>query len=284
MINKIKNLFVSFSGGLTSAFMLYYILNNEKYKGCNILVVFANTGKEREETLNFVNECSKRWNIKIHWIEYNPLKKHGFKNWFKVVDFKTASRNGEPFEKFIIKEGIPNVDNKGCSSRLKELPMHNFAKTYFKNEKYYTAIGIRFDESHRIKWHNAKKKRFIYPLAKDFPTTKEFVHKFWQTQHFTLNIKSYEGNCDCCWKKSDRKLYTLAKENPNSFKWWDFMEKQYGDGDVFFRKYRGAEDILNESTHFPKSKYAKCDTLTSKLKESQLSIFDLDNEKHCSCN
>ena len=278
-----KNLFVSFSGGLTSAFMLHYILTSGKYEDYNILVVFANTGKEREETLEFVNECSKRWNIKIHWIEYNPLKKHGFKNWFKEVDFKTASRNGEPFEKFIKKEGIPNVDNKGCSSRLKELPMHNFAKGYFNSRPYYTAIGIRHDESHRIKWESANKKRFIYPLAKEFPISKEFVHDFWQSQPFTLNIKSYEGNCDCCWKKSDRKLYTIAKENPKAFDWWGEMEKKHGDGDVFYRKYRGAEDILNESEKFPKKYYAKCDTKTSKLKKQQGSFFDLDSEMSCSC-
>ena len=278
-----KNLFISLSGGLTSAFMLHYILNNEAYKDCNILIVFANTGKEREETLQFVHEIGQRWNVKIHWIEYNPLQKHGFKNWFKVVDFETASRNGEPFEKFIKKEGIPNVDNKGCSSRLKELPMHNFAKGYFKGEEYHTAIGIRFDESHRIKWESANKKRFIYPLAKDFPVSKEFVHKFWDSQPFTLNLKSYEGNCDGCWKKSDRKLYTLAKETPSIFDWWGKMEKLYGEGDVFYRKYRGAEDIVSESEYFPKSKFSKCDTATSKLKENQLSFFDLDSEQSCSC-
>jgi len=276
-----KNLFVSLSGGLTSAYMLHYILNNEVYKNCNLLIVFANTGKEREETLNFVYEIGEKWNVKIHWIEYNPLQKHGFKNWFKVVDFETASRNGEPFEKFIKKEGIPNVDNKGCSSRLKEYPMHNFAKQYFKGEKYYTAIGIRFDESHRIKWEKAKEKRFIYPLAKDFPVSKEFVHKFWSLQPFTLKLKSYQGNCDCCWKKSDRKLYTLAKENSDSFKWWAKMEEE--NSDVFYRKYRTANDIVKESEHFPKSKFAKCDTMTSKEKEKQLSFFDLDSETSCSC-
>lgn len=278
-----KNIFISFSGGLTSAFMTNYILSNDKYKSSRKLIVFANTGKEKEETLNFVNECSIYWGVKIHWIEYAPQEKHGFKNWFKEVDFKTASRNGEPFEKFIIKEGIPNVNNKGCSSRLKQLPMHNFAKQYFKDQDYYTAIGIRSDEVHRINWNSAKKNKYFYPLAVDFPVTKEFIHSYWENQPFTLNIKSYEGNCDCCWKKSNRKLYTIARENPDSFLWWAKMEAQHGNGEVFYRNYLGAKDILSNAENLPESKFSKCDTVVSKEKKRQLSFFDLDGEMPCSC-
>ncbi len=278
-----KNIFVSFSGGLTSAFMLHYILTNEKYKKCRVVVVFANTGKEKEETLIFVNECAKYFGIKIHWIEYAPQEIHGFKNWFKVVDFKTASRNGEPFEKFIIKEGIPNVNNKGCSSRLKKLPMHNFVNQYFGDKEYYTAIGIRSDEAHRINWASARKNRFFYPLTVDFPVTKEFIHAYWDSQPFTLNIKSYEGNCDCCWKKSKRKLYTIANENPSSFDWWLDMELKHGHGEVFYRGNLSSLEILSNSEKFPKSKYSKCDTFITKEKGRQLSFFDLDGESPCSC-
>jgi len=51
-----KNLLISFSGGKTSAYMTHYILNNlmDQY---NPVVVFANTGREHEETLEFVRDC-----------------------------------------------------------------------------------------------------------------------------------------------------------------------------------------------------------------------------------
>ena len=277
-----KNIFISFSGGLTSAFMCQYLV--KKYTDCNILIAFANTGKERSETLDFVRDCSKNWNIKIHWIEYNPQKKHGFKNWFKVVDYKTASRNGEPFEKLIKKEALTNSKYPACSSRLKEIPLHNYAKTYFKGETYHTAIGIRWDEKHRIKWSKANENKFFYPLVTEFAATKQTVHDFWKAQDFTLNLKSYEGNCDCCWKKSNRKLYTIAKENPQLFEWWEEMEEKHGKGYSFFRQNKTAKDIIKESEYFSKNKFSKCDTLISAEKSKQLSFFDLDNETQCTCN
>lgn len=57
-------LLISFSGGRTSAFMTKFII--EHYgKNADTHILFANTGKENEETLVFVNECSKRWNMPI---------------------------------------------------------------------------------------------------------------------------------------------------------------------------------------------------------------------------
>jgi hypothetical protein len=33
-------------------------------------VIFCNTGKEEEATLQFVNACSKKWNVEITWLEF----------------------------------------------------------------------------------------------------------------------------------------------------------------------------------------------------------------------
>ena len=56
---------LSFSGGRTSGFMLREVLNyyNDKLPD-DIYVVFANTGKEMNETLDFVRDCSVNWNVK----------------------------------------------------------------------------------------------------------------------------------------------------------------------------------------------------------------------------
>lgn len=62
---------ISFSGGRTSGYMLYKILEAHQFKlPKDIYVTFANTGKECEETLEFVNDCEKHWGVKIHWLEH----------------------------------------------------------------------------------------------------------------------------------------------------------------------------------------------------------------------
>jgi len=62
---------ISFSGGRTSAFMLYKVLEAHQMSlPSQAKVIFCNTGKEEEATLKFVNECSKRWNVEITWLEF----------------------------------------------------------------------------------------------------------------------------------------------------------------------------------------------------------------------
>jgi 3'-phosphoadenosine 5'-phosphosulfate sulfotransferase (PAPS reductase)/FAD synthetase len=66
---------ISFSGGRSSAFMLYKILEAHNFKLPDYLsVIFCNTGKEMPQTLNFVEACSKNWNIDIVWLEYTGEK------------------------------------------------------------------------------------------------------------------------------------------------------------------------------------------------------------------
>lgn len=60
---------ISFSGGRTSGYMLYRILHSNGGLPDDTHVVFSNTGKEREETLVFVRECSEKWGVPIHWVE-----------------------------------------------------------------------------------------------------------------------------------------------------------------------------------------------------------------------
>ena len=65
---------ISFSGGRTSAFMLYKILEANNGLNENVKVVFANTGREMPETYDFVQRCGDEWNIKINWLEFDSYK------------------------------------------------------------------------------------------------------------------------------------------------------------------------------------------------------------------
>ena len=83
---------ISFSGGRTSGFMLWKIL--QAYNGKlpeDIWVVFANTGKEAPETLDFINDVSEKWGVHINWLELSVHEERPI--WrTKQVNYKTASR------------------------------------------------------------------------------------------------------------------------------------------------------------------------------------------------
>lgn len=62
---------ISFSGGRTSGYMLRKIL--EAHGGrlpADVVVGFANTGKERRETLDFVRDCGEHWDVPVVWLEW----------------------------------------------------------------------------------------------------------------------------------------------------------------------------------------------------------------------
>lgn len=217
-------LLISFSGGRTSAFMTKWLIDNYKDK-YEMIVVYANTGKEREETLDFVEKCDKYFGLNCIWVEAitNPERGKGVRS--KVVNYKTASRNGEPFEAMVAKHGMPSIKSPHCTRELKRYTIQAYARS-IGWKKYYTAIGYRVDEFDRAApdW---KKQRHIYPLISNIPTTKNDINKFWSDQPFDLELKTYEGNCDLCFKKSFRKLMTIANETPETVIWWAELERKY---------------------------------------------------------
>lgn len=152
-----KKLLISFSGGRTSAYMLWWLLNGwEDRDNWDMVVVFANTGKEHEKTLEFVQRCSVEWGVEIIWVESRHKDDNGIpyseKGWavkHRVVDFNSASRNGEPFEEMISVLGIPSTNAPFCSKQLKKFAIESYLKS-IGWEDYTTAIGIRIDEVDRV--------------------------------------------------------------------------------------------------------------------------------------
>jgi hypothetical protein len=155
--------------------------------------------------------------------------------------------------------------------------MTKFAKS-LGWEKYETAIGIRYDEQRRVKdMKKSIKDGKSYPLILDFPSDKSMVKNFWAKQPFQLGLKSYQGNCDLCWKKSLRKLLTIITEGPEVVNWWNEMELKYSDlvttdsGGIppfyFFREHRRATDLVELS----KEKFSKWVDQTSL---QQIMFFD----------
>ena len=241
-------LFVSFSGGRTSGYMCHWLIEN-KSNDYDLRFVFANTGLEHEKTLEFVDRCDKEFDLGLVWVEavVNPEKGKGIRH--KIVTYMNAARNGEPFEAHIKKSGIPNQAYNQCSERLKSTVMETYRQSLGFHRKHQTAIGIRSDEPRRLS-PTAKKNGLVYPLAHWTQCTLAEIMHWWSDQSFDLDLPTHYGNCVTCWKKSDRKLMTIAKYEPHYFDFMDRMEKEQcwaGAGDkkrVFFRRHRTAQDIL----------------------------------------
>lgn len=235
------NLLIAFSGGRTSAYMTKWLTENKQNNFDNIEIVFANTGQEYEETLEFVNRCDKEFNLGVVWVEASVSVKHGKGTGFKIVDFVTASRNGEPYENVIKKFGIPNQSHPICTRELKLRPIQSYLKSKgWKKKDYVTALGIRCDEAHRIS-SRCEEDRIIYPLIEYHPMDKPTINWWWKQQDFDLNLPEHKGNCSWCWKKSKRKLLTLAKEDQGIFEFPNRMEQYYGRVGAEFRKENASD-------------------------------------------
>lgn len=271
-----RDIVISFSGGRTSAFMAVFC--KEYYKDDNVLVIFANTGKEREETLEFVDKCDKHFNLGVVWLEANVTPEKGKGTDYTQVTFETASRNGEPFKEVIKKYGLPSKLYRHCTRELKETPLRKYANKYFGHKKWNIALGIRVDEPHRI---NRNRKNTLYPLA-DINVDEKFIRTWWDKQPFDLQLKDYEGNCDLCFLKSKRKRLTLLSENPNIATWWDEMEKTYATQYKEMFDVRGnttIQDLIELAQKPFERVYDKHD-----MRKSQCEFdYDMDVEFDCFC-
>jgi len=277
-----KKLLVStFSGGRTSAFMAILLKEMPKYKDYQKVFIFANTGKEKEETLKFVEKCDKEFNLNIVWLEALVNKEKGIGTTYKIVSFKTASRNGEPFKDMLDKYAMPNNFASNCTRELKLYPINKYVKDLGFDE-VITAMGIRYDERHR-KSNFAEEQNVIYPLCDDLKVDAIFIRNWWDRQCFDLQLKDYEGNCDLCFKKSVRKRLTLIKENPEIAEWWLKMENKYTTERIprfDLRTNLSIEQLVKKSQQPFRTIQDQ-----HELNKTQTGLFDakLDNETDCFC-
>lgn len=141
---------ISFSGGRTSGYMLWRILQAHGGRlPDDVFVAFANTGREELATLDFVQACSDRWNVPIVWLEYDG--KADGKKLYKVVDYATASRNGEPYAQLISDRNyLPNAVARFCTTELKIRVMHRYIREVRGWEDWVSCVGLRADEPRRV--------------------------------------------------------------------------------------------------------------------------------------
>lgn len=218
---------LGFSGGRTSGKLLYEILNaHDGQLPKDVIVTFANTGKERPETLAFVDKCQTRWGVKIYWLEYRPTRP-----FYAEVNFATADRTGKPFEMMVDKERhMPNPTQRLCTKNLKIKTRARFTKA-FGLRNWTAIIGIRADEQRRIAKIRASEGKaqgyscadVAMPLV-EAGITKPDVLAWWKEQPFNLAID--DSNCDLCYLLPSARRVERMRQWPGSEKWWIEMERR----------------------------------------------------------
>ena len=113
--------------------------------------IFANTGKERAETLDFVEAMSARWNVPVTWLEYAYVPGGTPARQARVVSRETASLAGEPFSAMLDAERwMPSTAKGGrvCTAELKvsTIDRYLWAKHGLTRRQTRKLIGFRHDE------------------------------------------------------------------------------------------------------------------------------------------
>lgn len=259
---------ISFSGGRTSAYMLHRIL--QAHGGTlpdDVLVCFANTGREHEGTLRFVHDCATHWGVHVRWLEFRltPAVEVGGKArlWAEEVGFNSAARNGEPFEALIgQRKFLPNPVSRFCTTELKIRTIRRWCVEQFGKAFTWTqVVGLRADEPSRVnrimdparqKKAGREARNVAVPLAAA-GVTKEDVLGFWQAQPFDLMLAGpHEGNCDGCMLKRKAFITLLAREHPERAAWWARMEAltarhTSGRGARFRKDWKGGYQAIIEA-------------------------------------
>lgn len=250
---------ISFSGGRTSAYMLWHIL--DAHGGVlppDVHVCFANTGKEREETLRFVHECATRWNVRVRWLEWRDRRKRTpVEQRFEEVGFNSASRNGRPLSAlFASKKATPNAVRRFCTEHTKLQVLADFMEAA-GYPAWMNVVGLRADEVRRVAKRDAANDetstawRTVMPLFRAGVWSRD-VWDFWLgdntdpkalvaplPQGFDLGLYPYEGNCDGCFLKARAILIHLERERPGILNWWSGEE--VAAGGTFVTEYSYAQ-------------------------------------------
>lgn len=209
-------------------------------------ITFANTGWEHHKTLEFVENCHKRW-MDMYGVGVTLLEAvvngENTASTHKVVTFDNLSTNCEPFLEVVKKYGVPNIAYLHCTRELKENPIISYMKSiggvcgHIKDKNpvpanYETFLGIRADEQARLKGNRNGKQIKVYPLADWAPlrVDKLDVLDWWEGMPFDLGIEEHEGNCLGCYKKSQSKILKLIQSmGEGALSFASHIENNYGN-------------------------------------------------------
>lgn len=211
---------VSFSGGRTSAYLCYLMV--EKFGADNVDIVYMDTGFEHPSTYDFIRNCNSWLKSPITFLRGDFSRPIGAGVGYNIVGIYDIGCDGKPFAEMMAKYGTPYTGGMFCTDRMKLRPFKKYCDDKYGKGNYETWLGIRADEPRRL----GEKKGIRY-LAEISDFEKQDVLDFWKEMPFDLGIDEHLGNCVFCPKKSNLKLAAAQRDEPELYmKWLDML---YGD-------------------------------------------------------
>jgi len=221
-----KNHIVQFSGGRTSAYMVWLFEQKRMREDINVEFVYCDTGAEHEATYQFIRDVVKHYGINLTCLRcvINPEK--GVGTSYKVVSLEECQPDLKPFQDVVLKYGNPSVAAPLCTREMKSTPSDKYCNEKYGRGNYIKWLGIRADEPNRIKVVEdqldlfgggkkiSKEKLPMRYLGQISNMTKQDILDWWEDQPFNLDLSEELGNCVFCVKKGTNKIALAAKKEP----------------------------------------------------------------------
>lgn len=248
---------ISFSGGRTSAYMVY-VMEKMRVKGeiSDVHYVFMDTGAEHPKTYEFIRNCVDHFGIHLRCIRTQISMDFGTGPTYREVSLDECKHDLQPWIEMTQKYGTPYTHGAFCTDRMKTAPYKKFCDDNFGSKNYITWLGIRSDETRRI---NLARERYRY-LAEISPMTKSGINGWWSEMPFDLGIEDYLGNCVFCLKKGDNKIAAAMRAEPEMAQEFNEMlsrddvrtpgNKKEPNPNIY-RNALSMQDIENTYSHVP---------------------------------
>ena len=277
---------VSFSGGRTSAYLVYLMEQKRKNEGWNVDYVFMDTGAEHPKTYEFVRNVAENFNVGLTVLKakINPEKGKG--NTWQEISLSEMGWDLSTMNAHMSKYGNFTVNRPNCTDRLKSIIADKWRNDKFGKGNFATWLGIRADEQGRISFTNETVDMFdkkhkrnpqnIKYLANISEAGKAEVLEFWSNMPFDLDLPEHLGNCVFCIKKSDAKLALAARDEPELYDEWSkaleadsvrlMPADKHGIGKAY-RKWRSIGEVIATFSDLETEKLRDVVYKTAKLSE-----------------
>lgn len=307
---------VSFSGGRTSAYLVYLMEKKRKSEGWDVEYVFMDTGFEAPETYDFIRNVIKHWGVSITTIRTVVHSEMNVGVTYREISVDEMGPDLQPWKDMIAKYGTPNINTPYCTSRMKTEPHDKWCNDKFGKGNYTTWLGIRADEPQRLTYYDPNfdmfsldipEERTIRYLAELDLAGKHQINEWWSKQPFDLGIDDFAGNCVLCIKKGPNKLYAAAQAYPelaSDFREILFSEEvrkketdKYGVG-VIYRGMISVDHVIKMASVLDKNSLTdavrmeadfadtdpsmcseSCEVMPNRIYEEDQKEFDYSNTK-----